>query len=71
MGAQDLGSQAAIAIEADGLPNEALQGIVAELKLHTGQTPSVGVRATDRGIQLVFAVVQKGGQGPRIWSTYQ
>ena len=54
------GSQAGLAIEADGLPAEALEGIAAELSLHTGETPSVAVHATDESIQLLFAVVQEG-----------
>jgi hypothetical protein len=60
MEAQDLGSQAGIAIRADALPAEALQGIAAELGLHTGETPSVAVQATDEAIRLLFAVVQEG-----------
>jgi hypothetical protein len=59
MEAQDLGSQAGIDIEADELPAEVFQGVAAELKLHTGETPSAAVQATDEAIRLLFAVVQK------------
>jgi hypothetical protein len=60
MEAQDLGSQAGIAFEVDGLAAEAFRDIAAELSLHTGETPSVAVQATDEAIQLLFAVVQEG-----------
>ena len=60
MEAQDLGTQVCIAIEADRLPSGAMQAIAAELSLHTGETPSVGVGATDETVQLLFAVVQTG-----------
>jgi hypothetical protein len=60
MEAQDLGSQAGIAIEADRLPTDALQGIAAELSRHTGKTPSAAAQATDQAIRLLFAVVQEG-----------
>jgi hypothetical protein len=59
MEVQDLGSQAEIAIQADGLPKEVLEGIAAELNLHTGETPSAVVQATAGAIRLVFAVAQK------------
>jgi hypothetical protein len=60
MEAQDLGSQAGIAIEAHELPGEVLEEIAAELSLHTGETPSISVQATDEDIRLLFAVVQEG-----------
>ncbi len=59
MEAQNLGSKAGIVIKADELPDEALEGIAAELSLHTGQTPSVEVEATDGAIRLLLAVVQQ------------
>jgi hypothetical protein len=60
MEAQDLGSRAGIAITAGKLPAEAVQEIAAELSLHTGETPSAGVQATDDAIRLLFSVVQEG-----------
>jgi hypothetical protein len=61
MEAHDLGSRAGIAIKAGKLPADALQGIAAELSLHTGERPSVAVQATGEEIRLLFAVVQEGG----------
>jgi len=60
MDAQDLGSRAGITVEARTLPAEVLQEIAGELNLHTGETPSVSVQATDEAIRLLFAVVQEG-----------
>jgi len=60
MEAQDLGSRAGITVEARTLPAEVLQEIAGELNLHTGETPSVSVQATDKAIRLLFAVVQEG-----------
>jgi len=56
---QDFGGQARIAIQADKLPAEALQAVAAELSLHTGETPSVAVQASDEAVELSFAVVQE------------
>jgi hypothetical protein len=59
MEVQDLGSQAGITFKARELPDEVLDELAAELSLHTGQTPSIEVQATDGALRLVFAVVQK------------
>jgi hypothetical protein len=59
MEVQDFGGQARIAIQADKLPAEALQAVAAELSLHTGETLSVAVQASDEAVELSFAVVQE------------
>ena len=56
---RDLGSRASISITANQLPDEALQEIAEELRLHTGQNPSVAVQATSGMIRLLFAIVKK------------
>lgn len=57
---QALGPQAGIIIKADQLSDEALREIAAEMSLHTGETPSVAVQASEGAIRLLFAVIQDG-----------
>lgn len=53
-----LNSLGGIGIRAAGLPAADLEEVASELSRHTGEAPSVAVRAVDGELRLLFAVVQ-------------